>query len=112
MALFSAHERKILALLAEAAIPPGSRLPGGGPSTVDRLESYLTRMPEWVIANARPIVWAAEAFAVPFTGRPFSTLDTAARTQLLERWSRSSVTAVRHAVRGALGLIKLAHFED
>src|SRR5262249_43525079 len=112
MGLFAPHERRVLAKLAAAAIPAGAVLPGGGEGTVDRLERYLAGMPPWVTTGSRPLVWAVEAAAGPVTGRPFSALSTPAAARCLDGWMHAPLAGIRHALRGILALVKLAHFDD
>lgn len=112
MGVFTAHERKVLARFAETAIPAGRVLPAGGEATVQRLEAYVQRMPEWARVGIRSAVWALETVAIPLAGRPFSTLDPAARTRLIQQWHEAPVAALRHALRGLLTVVRAAHFDD
>ncbi|MEI8256902.1 MAG: GMC family oxidoreductase N-terminal domain-containing protein [Deltaproteobacteria bacterium] len=111
MGFYSAHERKILAKLAEAVVPGGTWVPAGGDATVERFERYLSGVPAWAAAATKSAAWGIETGAVPFTGRPFSRLSLEARITLLDRWGNLGVPALRHALRGLTAGLKSVHFD-
>lgn len=112
MGLYSAHERKVLALLAEVAIPAGRLLPPGDEGTVRKLEAYLDGAPAWMVAGLRSLVWALEFAPLATHARPFSRLDRARRAKLLERWQHARLPLERQVLRALLTGLKAAHFDD
>lgn len=108
----SPHERRIALALAEAALPPGRFLPGGGPPTVERLEKFLERGGPVYLRALQAGFWGVESAALAQTGRPFTRLPAARRLALLERWGQSRAPRIRHLVRGVLLPLKMVHFDD
>lgn len=112
MSILNAHESKIAAALAAAALPAGTLLEGGGEATVARLERWLAMTSPTAVSGVRGLLWAAEAAAVPFAGRPLTRLSRERATQFLEQWQRSGNHTSRSLLRLILTPIKSAHFDD
>jgi choline dehydrogenase-like flavoprotein len=105
------RERRILIAVAEAAMPPGERLPGGGPATVDRFARWLAQIPK---ATARGLLsgyLVLEGSTLPTRGRTFSSLPIEARQAVLESWETSRLFAVRALLRALLTPLKHAHVD-
>jgi choline dehydrogenase-like flavoprotein len=109
--VYSSHERAVLAEFARTAIPAGKVLPGAGEETVARLEEFLVDAPPLAIPLARAVPWAIEAASTALCGRPFSRLEPERRARFIELWYQAPVPALRHALRGVLSALRVAHFE-
>ena len=107
----SDRETKILVALAEAAMPGGGVLEGGGEATVPRVEDFIARSGKSFGQAVRGGLWAAEMWTVPRYGRPLSSLPLDKRTRALEEWSESDSRYLRWLLRGVLTPIKVAHFD-
>ncbi len=112
MALYSSHERRVLAALSETLFPQGRTLPAGGAHTVAKIERQLAPMPRWLHPGFKSIVWAVELGSVPFHGKPFTRLSPDARMKFLTRWSASNSGPARHMFKGLVTALKAAHFDD
>jgi len=110
--VLSERERTIAERLAEAAIPGGDILAGGGRDTVVRFEQLLETLGPDVAKAARAGLWALEAWAMRSAGRPLSSLSPEARARVVEAWAESTSRYERWALRGTLSLLKSAHFDD
>ncbi|HEY2516058.1 MAG TPA: GMC family oxidoreductase [Polyangiaceae bacterium] len=110
--LLNAHEARIAAALAAAAMPAGRVLEGGGPETVLKLERWLDGTAAAQVKGIRALFWAAEALAVTSAGLPFSALSRERAEQLLVAWQASSSPLRRAFVRALLTPLKAAHFDD
>lgn len=108
----SAHERRIARALAEAAIPEGKVLPGGGDATVDRLVRWLAGGSATQVGAIKALLWSAEAAAVARTGRPLTKLSRERAEQFLEAWSQAGSPTARAHLRAVLTPIKASHFDD
>jgi glycine/D-amino acid oxidase-like deaminating enzyme len=111
-ARLSTRERRIAAALAEAVMPPGAGLPGGGPETVDRLERFALASGLEFFKALRAGLWAAEGWTVPRYGRPLSRLPFDVRLAAVDAWSRHSSRYVRWLLRGIVTPLKAAHFDS
>lgn len=109
--LLTARERRLLTALVEAAIPPGERLPGGGPETVERFERWLRGAQPATGRALRAAYFALEASTLPTRGRPFSSLPIEPRREALSSWEHSRVHAARALLRALLTPLKFAHFD-
>ncbi len=107
----SALERRVIVALAEAVLPAGGRLEGGGPRTVARLEHWLAGVPAATSRGLRAGYLALEASTLPTRGRPFSRLPIEARAAVLASWEGSRSAAWRTVLRGLLTPVKNAHFD-
>ncbi len=107
----TARERKIVAALAEAAMPPGKFLPGGGAVDVPAVERYLSTLPAEAVAAIRAGLWAAEVRTLPSYRRPFSSLPVEARMEALLAWENSSSHLSRSLLRAVLTPIKYEHYD-
>ncbi len=106
------QERRILVALAEAAMPAGRVLTGGGDVTVERVERFIDRAGKSYGAAVRGALWAAELATVPTHGRRLSRLPLDRRVRALEAWSERPSRHARWLLRGILTPIKIAHFDD
>ena len=109
---FSSREERILLALAEAAIPEGHFLEGGGPGTLERLYRLLDGAGESRIAAVRALLWTAEMAPLPLHGRTLSSLDRNERELFLVTWERSRSHALRSVLRALLLPLKAAHFDE
>jgi choline dehydrogenase-like flavoprotein len=107
---FSERERTIVTALAEAALPPGRLLPGAGPATIDRIETFFSESPPAIGRGYTAMLWALELRTVARFGARFSSLPLGRRLKALEAWDRSEAT--RLVVRGLLVPLKMSHFDD
>jgi choline dehydrogenase-like flavoprotein len=105
------RERRILLALAEAAMPAGGALPGGGPKTVARFEKWLAEVPASTARGLRAAYASLEASTLPTRGRLFSSLPLEARIDALARFEKSRTFAVRMWLRALLTPLKHAHFD-
>src|SRR5205085_5329918 len=72
----SEANRRIAAALARAALPPGRRLAGGGPATVDRLEEVLNGFPGRAVRGYSALLQVLEqGSSATHGGRAFSALE-------------------------------------
>ena len=112
LGVLSEREREIARAIAEAAMPGGGRLPGGGLATVRRFERLLAGMDPGFVRAARAGLWAAEGWGMTRGGRPLSKLEVGARERALEAMAHSPSRYERWAVRAVLTPLKSAHFDD
>jgi len=108
---FSPRERRLLAAIAEAAMPGGRIFPAGGDAAVGRLEAFLAPMPPLFSRGYRALLLGVEAAALMRHGRSFGSLDEEARLALLESW-RTGDFARRTALRALVAPLKAAHYND
>ncbi len=78
-ATLSGREQRILAAIAEAALPPGAILPGAGPSAAQRVAVNLGSQPKAFVQVFRAWLWAVEVAPLGRTGRRFTRLPIATR---------------------------------
>jgi hypothetical protein len=110
--VLTAHERRVATALAEAAIPQGRLLEGGGQRAALGFEAWLGGVPLPAQRALRAALVAFEASTVPTHLRPFSMLPLEARGRVVEGWEKSSSHAKRSLLRALLTPIKHAHFDD
>ena len=108
---FTARERRILAAVAEAALPSGYGLPGGGAETADRLSEFVASSDPQLLRVLRGLVWAVQYASVPTRGRSFSRLSADRRERLLGRWCDARFP-LGFAVRQLVGALRVAHFSS
>ena len=108
----SARSRRTALAVAEAAMPGGGLLPGGGAVTVERLERFLDGMGHDFLRAFEGGLWTVEGSTIATRGRSFSALPIAARTAVLEAWSDNGSRYARWLLRAILTPIKMAHFGD
>lgn len=111
-ARLNSREARIVIALAEAAIPPGSFLEGGGEGTLKRLLATLDDASPAYLNGMRALLWSAELSSLPTRGRSLSQLPLKARRRFLEDWEKSSSHPKRAFLRAILTPIKAAHFDD
>ncbi|MCC6523986.1 MAG: GMC family oxidoreductase [Polyangiaceae bacterium] len=109
--IFGDRARRVADALAAAAIPEGKVLEGGGRSTTERLERYLSTVPRSAGLAYAGALWTLEAASLPLTGRPFSALPVGERQRLLERWEKLRSPHLRNALRALLVPMKFVHFD-
>jgi hypothetical protein len=109
--LLSARERKIVAKLAEAAMPPGKFLLGGGEIDVPAVERYIATLPRETAGALRAALWATEVRTLPSHRRPFSSLSLEARMDALHAWETSPSHLSRSLLRALLTPIKYEHYD-
>jgi choline dehydrogenase-like flavoprotein len=109
--LLSGRERRLLLAVAEAALPGGGQLEGGGPRTLARLERWFGEIPEATAKGLRAAYFTLEASTLPTRGRPFSWLPLEARMEVLASWEKSRLYAARALLRALLTPLKHAHFD-
>jgi choline dehydrogenase-like flavoprotein len=104
-------ERDTLLALAETAIPPGRRFPGADARTVDRVEEFCAATGPGFTRVYRGLIAGIDGLARARHLRRFHRLPLASRLALLD-WLRSGDYVRRTLLRGLLGPLKLAHFDD
>lgn len=110
--LLGERERRIVAAIAEAAMPQGNVVDGGGEATVGRLERFFAGSPAGHRAGLRGLLWSCEGATLATHFRPFSALSLEERGRLLARWEERPSFAARAWLRGVLTPLKTAHFDD
>lgn len=108
----SPRERQIVAAIAEAAMPQGNVVDGGGEVTADRLERYFRESPSAHQQGVRGLLWSCEGATLATHFRPFSALSLEERSRLLSRWADRPSFAARTWLRSVLTPLKTAHFDD
>lgn len=111
-AVLGPYERRVAHALAEAAIPAGHMLEGGGARAVDGLAAWLGGVPTTARRVLRTALWAFETSTLATHLRPFSSLSLETRVRVVEDWERSRSHARRSLLRALLTPIKHAHFDD
>jgi choline dehydrogenase-like flavoprotein len=108
----TAREEEIIVALAEAAMPDGHGLAGGGRATLERFRKFMRgHAPDFHIAH-RGLLWMVELSTLPFKGKSFSRLPREVREAYLVDWSNSASHATRSALRAVITPLKYAHFDD
>src|SRR5215831_3096475 len=107
----SEGERRTLAALAEAVLPPGRRFPGADARTVGRMEGYVALLGDTMQTTVRALLRMIDASAYARHLRPFERLSIERRTQLLESWRKGNYLR-RTALRALTMPLKIAHFDD
>lgn len=105
-------ERRIVAALAEAAIPAGRHVPAGGALSADRLAAFLGGWPSNMVKGIRGLLWSLELATVPTHGRRFSSLSKEARARFVEGAISGRGGLRREWMRALLSPLKGAHFDD
>jgi hypothetical protein len=108
-AILSARELEIAAKLAEAAMPPGAFLEGGGPATAIALAAWLHTIPRDIAKALTAVLWTLEMSTLPTKRTRFSRLDLDERMATLRAIEDSRSHAIRSALRGILTPLKLVH---
>ncbi|MEP7119683.1 MAG: GMC family oxidoreductase [Byssovorax sp.] len=106
------RSRRVALAVAEAAMPGGGLLPGGGAATIDRLETFLAGMTDDFRRAFEGGLWTVEGSTIATRGRAFSALPIASRTAVLEAWTDRRSRYARWLLRAILTPIKMAHFGD
>ncbi len=110
--LLSERERAMVSALAEAVMPAGHGIQGGGVVTIERLERFLSGASPPFVDGVRAGLWSAELATLPRYGRPLSKLPLERRRQVVTSWNRSSSRVRRWWLRAILTPVKAAHFDD
>jgi len=106
------RELRVVAAIAEAAMPAGEFLPGGGPQTAARFAAWLAGIPPHIASGLRAAVWGLEIGPVAKRLRPFSALSLEQRMDFLRGLEQSRSHAVRAALGAVLTPLKLIHFDQ
>lgn len=107
----SEREMRIAAALAEAAMPPGRFLDGGGAATASRLAAWLSSIPPHLAQGLRAALWAMELAPLPTRLRPLSALPLEARMEVLRGFEQSRARALRTLLRAVLTPLRFLHFD-
>ena len=108
----SERERAIVSALAEAVMPAGHGIEGGGSVTIERLERFLSGGGRAFLNGVRSGLWTTELWTVPRYGRPLSKLPLEQRSEALIAWNQSPSRYLRWWLRAILTPLKAAHFDD
>jgi hypothetical protein len=109
---FTADDRATLVAVAQAAIPPGKRIPGAGNAeTLARYEALLDALHPHASTAMRAALKALDAWALGRYFKRFRSLSRARQTTVLQSWARGAV-AQRATLRALTLPLKLAHFND
>jgi choline dehydrogenase-like flavoprotein len=106
----SARERRIVGAIAEAAMPAGRVLEGGGADTALGVDQWLRESPRNAAQGIRAGLWSLELGVVPLKHRVFSSLPLQDRIEVLREWEQNRSYAARSMLRALLLPIKFAHF--
>lgn len=105
------REKRILKALAEAAMPPGHKLPTAGPDVVEGFLKWIAGFPGRAIPFLRATTWAVELSPVATHYKAFSSLPLDTRMALLNEWENHPSHPVRMLLRGLVTLLKQVHFD-
>ncbi len=105
-------ERRIVAAIAEAAIPGGRHVPPGGALTADRLARVLSGWPPRMVQGVRALLWSLELATLPTHGRRFSSLPLLTRARYVEEAAGGRGSLRGEWMRALLSPLKGAHFDD
>ncbi len=107
----SDREKRSLAALVSAAIPPGEAtdLPVDQADVAEKVGLALAYMGTEGSLGVRAGLWFFEWLSVLRYGRPFSSLDSQRQTDWLTGWAESSLAPFRLAARLLLTMVKPAH---
>jgi choline dehydrogenase-like flavoprotein len=109
-AALSPRERQIATALADAVIPPGRLIPGGGnDKTIDRYENMIQRYGDTASYGIKAFLWALESYAMGRHLSTFSSMDRDARCAMLDDWASGDIGR-RATLRIATIPMKIAHF--
>ncbi|MBV8980134.1 MAG: GMC family oxidoreductase [Acidimicrobiia bacterium] len=109
---FTEANRRVAEAAARACMPPGRRLPGAGPATVDKLEQALADIDPRAISGYGAVLHALEHEArLTNGGRPFSALTPDEAERHLVRLADGGV-APRALALAATMPLKMAYFDD
>jgi hypothetical protein len=109
--LFSARERRLLAAVAETAMPAGSIFPGASEPAVGRLEAFMAPMGGMLAKGYKALLIAIDAASVIRFGQRFEDLLPDDRLSILESW-RTGDYARRTALRALVSPLKVSHYND
>jgi len=108
----SERSRHVAVAVARACLPAGRRLPGGGPSTVERLEEALGGIDRLALNGYTAALQALEqSTRLTHGGRAFTELDVDEAERHLVHLSNGSI-APRALALGATMPLKMAYFDD
>jgi len=109
---FTEANRRVAVAVARACVPPGSRLSGAGPATVDRLEEALAEIDLRAIGGYSAALQTLEQEArLTNGGRPFSALSAEEAEHHLVRLADGGVASRALALAATMPL-KMAYFDD
>ena len=109
--LLSPRERRVVAALAEAAMPAGARFDAGGAHTIPAFEAWLRSIPAHLAKGLRAGYLGLEAATLATHARPFSSLSLEARTAFVKKWEHSPSHGLRSLLRGLLTPLKFVHYD-
>ncbi len=107
--LLNTDQYRAAVALARAIIPPGKRLPGAGPRTVQAAEELAEEMSAGGSWSFRQLVTALDWLAVLHTGSRFQKLGPSEREELLRTWDDSRL--LYWPLFALSGLLKSVHFD-
>jgi choline dehydrogenase-like flavoprotein len=109
---FCEGNRGVAIAVAEACMPPGQRLGGAGPATVDKLEDALAEIDPRAIAGYSAALQTLEHGArMTHGGRPFSAMSAEEAERHLVRLADGGVASRALALAATMPL-KIAYFDD
>src|SRR5882672_3444489 len=111
VAPLAAVQHRNLVAVAEAALPAGRYLPAAGESTVEKVEQFLTELPDSLRRGVGGLLRSLDAAAWLTERRPFARLPVARRLKLLDGW-RTADPIRRLLLRALVSPLKMAHFDD
>jgi choline dehydrogenase-like flavoprotein len=104
------REHAIVARIAEAAVPAGDFLPGGGADTADAVDRYCREVPMAASRGLRSALWTLELSTMATRLRPLSSLPLDDRMKVLESWGSHRLYTARMLLRAVMTAIKYEHF--
>ncbi|MEJ7728103.1 MAG: GMC family oxidoreductase [Polyangiaceae bacterium] len=110
-AAFAEREKRVIAAMAEAAIPPGRFLDGAGAQTADGVLRWLEQAPPAAAQALRAAYLMTELGTVATHRSTFSALPLETRARVLQDWGNSPLYPLRALLRAMLTPIKQLHFD-
>ncbi len=107
----STRSREFFLALAQAAMPEGERIPGGGRRSVDRFEEFLASSDTWIRSFFLNLGRFMDSIVLLRSGRRFSRLPPKERERLLCAWTEGS-RHLRLLSRAVTTPLKVSHFDD
>ncbi|HEX3763480.1 MAG TPA: hypothetical protein VHW23_32515, partial [Kofleriaceae bacterium] len=86
VAPLAAVQRRNLVAVAEAVLPAGRYIPAGGESTVQKVEQFLSELPDSLRRGVGGLLRSLDAAAWLTERRPFARLSIDRRLKLLDGW--------------------------
>ncbi len=107
----STSQHRTLVALAETALPAGRFIPAANERTVDRVEHFVSALPETLQRGLAGLLRSLDVQAWITTRRSFADAPTAKRLAILEGWRRGDPVR-RLMLRALVSPLKIAHFDD